>query len=124
MGNSPSAVNNISFKNYGELTKNLRENGVESLQSALFIDFSKSNTWTGNKTYGRGLHDLAVNVTPYEHVLCTLAPVFDDFDDDGIYPVYRFVCSVTRDQSVVGLLYPENQDEHIKGMDAVCAVYR
>lgn len=60
MGNSTSAVNNISFKNYNELVADLRKNGVESLQSALFIDFSKSNLWTGKRTCGRGLHDTSV----------------------------------------------------------------
>lgn len=50
--------------------------------------------------------------------------MFKDFDDDDIYPVYRFGCTVTRDTTVVPLTYPQNNNEHINGMDAVCTAYR
>ena len=56
--NLMGTVNNLHFKNYQELLKNLRSHGVESLQSVIFIDFSKSNNWTGENSYGYGLHDV------------------------------------------------------------------
>ena len=58
MGAETSSVNNISFKTYAQLTEAMRKEGIESLQCALFLDFSKSNSWTGDKTYGHGLHDI------------------------------------------------------------------
>lgn len=47
MGGGHVKVNNVHYKTYAELINALRKEGVESLQSAIFIDFSKSNQWTG-----------------------------------------------------------------------------
>lgn len=125
MGSDASAVNHIKFKNYKELEQNLRQSGVESLQCAIFIDFSKSNNWTGEKTYnGHSLHDINLPATPYEQVLNTLVPILHNFDDDDVYPVYRFGCAQTKDRMVCPLLYPQNGSEHFRGMDAVKQAYR
>ena len=54
----------------------------------------------------------------------TLAPILKDFDDDDIYPVYRFGCANTRDKEVCALLSPHVTDEHIKGAENVRQAYR
>ncbi|CAL5990972.1 Copine_I [Hexamita inflata] len=118
------APNKLFFKNYKELEDNLRLSGVETLQTALFIDFSKSNNWTGEKTYGFSLHDKNQQLTPYEAVLKTLAPILKNFDDDDLYPVFRFGCMDTKDRTVVPLLFPQQQDPHFNGMQTVCDAYR
>lgn len=53
-----SRVNKVHFKNYRELIEDLRKANIESLQAAIFIDFSESNTTTGKLSYGCSLHDV------------------------------------------------------------------
>ncbi|CAL5971339.1 Copine_I [Hexamita inflata] len=121
---SVNAPNNLKFNSYKELDDNLRACGVETLQTALFIDFSKSNNWTGEKTYGYSLHDYRQPLTPYEAVLQTLEPVLKNFDDDDLYPVYRFGCMDTKDKAVAPILFPQLMNEHFQGMAAVKQAYR
>ena len=61
----------------------------------------------GEKTCGYGLHDLSVPMTPYEHVLKTLMPVLKEFNDQDVYPVYRFGSMDTKDKTVVPIAYPQ-----------------
>eukprot|EP00766_Chilomastix_caulleryi_P006789 gnl/Chilomastix_caulleri/917.p1 GENE.gnl/Chilomastix_caulleri/917~~gnl/Chilomastix_caulleri/917.p1 ORF type:complete len:275 (+),score=67.24 gnl/Chilomastix_caulleri/917:11-835(+) len=84
-----------SYKSFDELAEGLRKAGLESSQLILGIDCSKSNQWTGAKSYGRGLHDIATQ-TPYERVINLVGPVLERFDDDNMIPVLRFGCSETR----------------------------
>lgn len=134
MGSSPSKVtastnvnlrkaNADHFRTYDELTVSLRACGLESMQMVVGIDFSRSNTWTGEHSYGRSLHDTSVE-TPYERCLRIIAPVMKEFDDDGVFPVYRFGCIDTRDASVLPLLYPQVQDPHFVGFEGISAGYR
>lgn len=58
------------------------------------FDFSKSNEWTGSKSYGRSLHDLSFE-NPYMKACRLLSYVVSKFDDDNIYPAYRFGCIST-----------------------------
>ena len=88
------------------------------------FDFSKSNTWTGEKTYqGRSMHDTSF-VNPYMRVLNVLEPIIPKFDDDNIYPAFRFGCQDTRDISVLPLLAPFCTDPHFKGFDALRSAYQ
>ncbi|TNJ26215.1 Copine I [Giardia muris] len=112
------------YKNYDELTAAIRKAGVESMQMVVGIDFSKSNEWTGEKSYGRGLHDLGVKETPYEKALRIMSRIVHEFDEDDIYPVYRFGCINTKSSSVLPLLYPTQEDPHFHGFDEVCKAYR
>ena len=46
-------------------------------------------------------------MTPYEHVLKTLMPVLKEFNDQDVYPVYRFGSIDTKDKTVVPIAYPQ-----------------
>ncbi|ESU45162.1 Phospholipid-binding Copine Family Protein [Giardia duodenalis] len=111
------------YKTYDELEAALRLAGVESMQMVVGIDFSKSNEWTGEKTYQRGLHDSKCGETPYAKALRIMSSIVSRFDDDDIYPVYRFGCINTKNKSVLPLLYPEQDDPHFQGFDAVKEAY-
>lgn len=111
------------YKTFEQLQASLRGVGIESMQLMLGIDFSKSNTWTGEKSYRRGLHDTSV-VTPYEKAMRILDRVASKFDDDNVYPVYRFGCSETKDKTVVALLHPHQEDPHFGGIEAVVEAYK
>ena len=111
------------YRTYDELEAALRLAGVESMQMVVGIDFSKSNEWTGEKSYQRGLHDTRGGETPYAKALRIMSRIIHKFDDDDIYPVYRFGCANTKDKSVLPLLYPDQEDPHFEGFDAVKKAY-
>lgn len=112
------------YKTYDDLIAAIRKAGVESMQMIVGIDFSKSNEWTGEKSYHRSLHDISHGETPYVRALRIMSRVVKNFDDDDIYPVYRFGCLNTKNQSVLPLLYPEQDDPHFHGFDAVYEAYK
>ena len=128
MGKVKLAANiNTRIRNYyrtcDELEAALRRAGVESMQTIVGIDFSKSNERTGEKTYQRGLHDSKCGETPYGKALRIMSRIVHTFDDDDIYPVYRFGCIHTQDKSVLPLMYPDREDPHFEGFDAVKKAY-
>lgn len=111
------------YKTYAQLKAAIRSVGIESMQMIIGIDFSKSNTWTGERSYQRSLHDTS-QATPYEKVMRIMDSIASDFDDDNIYPVYRFGCMDSKDTRVLPLLYPKNEDPHFAGINSVAAAYR
>ena len=111
------------YKTYDELEAPLRLAGVESMQMVVGIDFSKSNEWTGEKTYQRGLYDSKCGETPYGKALRIMSTIVSRFDDDNIYPVYRFGCIHAQDKSVLPLMYPDREDPHFEGFDTVRKAY-
>lgn len=112
------------YKTYDDLIAAIRKAGIESMQMIVGIDFSKSNEWTGEKSYHHSLHDTSHGETPYVRALRIMSKVVKNFDDDDIYPVYRFGCLNTKDQSVLPLLYPEQDDPHFQGFDGVWEAYK
>ncbi|CAL6081413.1 Copine_I [Hexamita inflata] len=110
------------YKTYAELEQALRQSGLESMQLIVGFDFSKSNEWTGEKTYHKSLHG-ADYLNPYLHSLQVLEPIIPKFDDDGIIPAFRFGCADTRDAAVCPLLAPQVADPHFKGFEELKKAY-
>ena len=53
-----------------EVQAALRTAGLESSNLIIGIDFTKSNTWTGERSFGgRCLHDTTAGVNPYQSVI-------------------------------------------------------
>ena len=49
-----------NYKSLPEVVASLRKSGLESSNLVIGIDFTKSNNWTGDKTFGgKSLHFLA-----------------------------------------------------------------
>ncbi|DBA00132.1 TPA: hypothetical protein N0F65_000455, partial [Lagenidium giganteum] len=91
------------FTTVQQVTAALRRNGLESCNLIIGIDFTKSNEWSGKRTFaGRSLHtiDEPGIVNPYEEVIETVGRTLRDFDDDNIIPVYGFGDDLTGDHSV------------------------
>ena len=64
-----------NYKSLPEVVASLRKGGLESSNLVIGIDFTKSNNWTGDKTFGgKSLHFLA------HDDVCTLTSVFCEFD--------------------------------------------
>jgi len=107
-----SSVSSSTFKRiedryntYEELQKALRNAGLESSNLIVGLDFTKSNTWTGNRTFGgRCLHDLNPQVlNPYQSVISILGRTLEVFDDDKLIPAYGFGDKRTADRAVFSL---------------------
>jgi len=90
------------YKSIEEVQKGLREAGLESSNLIIGVDYTKSNTWTGSKTFGnRCLHALGNNfMNPYQVVISILGRTLEAFDDDRKIPIFGFGDSSTRDNAV------------------------
>ncbi|KAL7718624.1 Copine [Entamoeba marina] len=116
MGNSSSSEKKASTKHLNthlaigkgyyttmdELQDGLREAGLESSNLIIGVDYTKSNTWTGKRSFnGYSLHAIfATGMNPYQRVIDIIARTLQPFDDDNIYPVYGFGDISTTDKSV------------------------
>eukprot|EP00295_Goniomonas_pacifica_P026949 CAMPEP_0175936506 /NCGR_PEP_ID=MMETSP0108-20121206/21644_1 /TAXON_ID=195067 ORGANISM="Goniomonas pacifica, Strain CCMP1869" /NCGR_SAMPLE_ID=MMETSP0108 /ASSEMBLY_ACC=CAM_ASM_000204 /LENGTH=479 /DNA_ID=CAMNT_0017260585 /DNA_START=61 /DNA_END=1500 /DNA_ORIENTATION=- len=72
----------------------LRREGLESSNLIIAIDYTKSNTWTGEKTFGgKSLHFLdprGSTSNPYQSVVRVVGRTLQAFDDDNLIPVFGF----------------------------------
>jgi hypothetical protein len=90
-----------NFKTLTEVQTALRGAGLESSQLIIGVDFTQSNEWQGQRTFGgRNLHDIKSGKNPYEAVLETIGQTLSVFDEDGQIPTFGFGDSNTRDHSV------------------------
>jgi E3 ubiquitin-protein ligase RGLG len=83
----------------------------------LSIDFTKSNTWQGEKSFGnKCLHALHNGWNPYQTVIATLSDVLlKRLDDDCIVPLYGFGDVQTQNKKVFMLNneHPCNSKEEL-----------
>jgi len=93
------------FRTFEELQAGLRLAGLESSHLIVGIDFTASNTWTGNRTFGgRSLHALeSTMLNPYQSAISILGRTLAPFDDDNLIPAYGFGDKTTADRAVFNL---------------------
>ena len=93
-----------NFKTLDEVTKALRKAGLEASQLIIGIDYTASNEWQGEKTFGgRCLHHTEGKPNPYQQVISIMGRTLAPFDEDGQIPVFGFGDETTRDQRVFRL---------------------
>ncbi|KAF0713058.1 hypothetical protein As57867_004527, partial [Aphanomyces stellatus] len=113
-----------TYESYEELSLALRKAGLESSNLVLGIDYTKSNTWTGERSFGgRCLHDINPDprcLNPYQHVIATLGRTLESFDDDKLIPAFGFGDVTTGGRACFPFL-PNNQV--CKGFDQVLERY-
>jgi len=99
--NSFAAIKD-KYKSLAEVQDALRQSGLESSNLILGIDYTKSNTWNGKKTFGgNNLHTIRSDATnPYQEVISIVGKTLEVFDDDKLIPVYGFGDVTTQDKSV------------------------
>ncbi|OQR81157.1 hypothetical protein ACHHYP_16712 [Achlya hypogyna] len=87
------------YETYEQLQQALRASGLESSNLILAIDYTKSNTWTGQQSFqGRCLHDIdptGQSWNPYQSVIHIMGKTLEAFDDDKLIPAYGFGDSTT-----------------------------
>jgi len=98
------------FKTMEEVQDALRKSGLESSNLIIGVDFTKSNEWTGKRTFGgKCLHAIGSGeMNPYQRVMDVLCRTLEPFDDDHLIPVFGFGDVTTSDKSV----FPFFQDGH------------
>lgn len=80
----------------------MKQSGLESSSLIVGVDFTKSNEWTGRKTYGgMSLHALTQHhLNPYQSVIQIVGKTLEVFDDDKLIPAFGFGDSTTQDRAV------------------------
>eukprot|EP00753_Platysulcus_tardus_P006579 PLAT14317.1.p1 GENE.PLAT14317.1~~PLAT14317.1.p1 ORF type:complete len:402 (+),score=155.87 PLAT14317.1:113-1207(+) len=105
---SPTGFSAIkdSFETLEGVQEALRKAGLESSNLIVGVDFTRSNEWTGKRTFdGRCLHDTSGGVaTPYEQAIDVLGRTLEAFDEDHLIPAYGFGDSRTSDTALFSFL--------------------
>jgi E3 ubiquitin-protein ligase RGLG len=112
-----------NYNSLEEVTEALARAGLESSNLILGIDFTKSNEWTGAKSYRRrSLHHIGDSLNPYEQAISIIGKTLAVFDEDNLIPCYGFGDASTHDQEVFSF-YPED-DRYCNGFEEVLSRYR
>ncbi|KAM7512521.1 hypothetical protein LguiB_011396 [Lonicera macranthoides] len=112
-----------NYNSLEEVTEALARAGLESSNLIVGIDFTKSNEWTGAKSFGkRSLHHIGDGLNPYEQAISIIGKTLAVFDEDNLIPCYGFGDASTHDQDVFSF-YPED-DRHCNGFEEVLSRYR
>ncbi|XP_010528713.1 PREDICTED: E3 ubiquitin-protein ligase RGLG2-like isoform X2 [Tarenaya hassleriana] len=92
-----------------QVVEALARAGLESCDLIVGIDFTKSNEWTGAKSYGRKcLHYIGDQPNPYEQVIATIGKTLGVFSEDNLIPCYGFGDASTHGQDVFSF-YPDER---------------
>ncbi|CAN8240405.1 unnamed protein product [Cochlearia groenlandica] len=110
------------FSSLDQVSKALREAGLESSNLILGIDFTKSNEWTGKTSFnGKCLHEIGETPNPYEKAIFVIGQTLAPFDEDNLIPCFGFGDSTTHDEEVFGF-HSDNSPCH--GFEEVLACYK
>lgn len=94
------------YNSLEDVQKSLRANGLESSELIVGVDFTKSNEWSGQRSFGgRSLHSVQpLTLNPYQEVLRVIAETLSAFDDDQFIPCYGFGDHSSRDKALFSFL--------------------
>ncbi|KAK9104302.1 hypothetical protein Scep_021146 [Stephania cephalantha] len=97
------------YSSLDEVTQALSRAGLESSNLIVGIDFTKSNEWTGAKSFNRrSLHYIGDSPNPYEQAISIIGRTLSAFDDDNLIPCFGFGDASTHDQDVFSF-YPDER---------------
>ncbi|URE19188.1 BAG domain [Musa troglodytarum] len=81
-----------NYTSIEQVTDALRDAGLESSNLILGIDFTRSNEWTGKRSF----HDLSLHnisnhrLNPYQQAIAIIGKVLASFDEDNLIPCFGF----------------------------------
>ncbi|KAK4257010.1 hypothetical protein QN277_006657 [Acacia crassicarpa] len=130
-GRAPESKNRLERKylkiddNYvslDQVTEALAGAGLESSNLIVGIDFTKSNEWTGTRSFQRrSLHHIGHEQNPYEQAISIIGKTLSSFDEDNLIPCFGFGDASTHDQEVFSF-YPN--ERFCQGFEEVLSRYR
>ncbi|CAO2210218.1 unnamed protein product [Urochloa humidicola] len=111
-----------TYTSLDQVAAALRQQGLESSNLILGIDFTKSNEWTGKQSFGgQSLHRLGETPNPYEQAISIIGKTLAPFDEDNLIPCFGFGDATTHDYNVFSF-HHDNSPCH--GFEEVLACYR
>ncbi|KAK7243729.1 hypothetical protein RIF29_38539 [Crotalaria pallida] len=111
-----------NFTTLEQVKRALRNEGLESSNLILGIDFTKSNEWTGRISFNkRSLHAIGDTPNPYEKAISIIGKTLAPFDDDNLIPCFGFGDATTHDQEVFSF---HNDHSPCHGFEEVLACYQ
>ncbi|GLT33182.1 hypothetical protein SLA2020_077910 [Shorea laevis] len=111
-----------NYNSLEEVTLALAQAGLESSNLIVGIDFTKSNEWTGTRSFHKkSLHHIGAGLNPYEQAISIIGKTLPAFDEDNMVPCYGFGDASTQDQDVFSF-YPDERFCH--GFEEVLSRYR
>ncbi|GMY36568.1 E3 ubiquitin-protein ligase RGLG2-like [Fagus crenata] len=111
-----------NYHSLEQVTQALHQAGLESSNLIVGIDFTKSNEWTGGRSFNhRSLHHLGDSSNPYEQAISIIGRTLSAFDEDNLIPCYGFGDATTHDQEVFSF-FPEERP--CNGFEEVLSRYR
>ncbi|XP_068335277.1 E3 ubiquitin-protein ligase RGLG2-like [Pyrus communis] len=110
-----------NYNSLEEVTEALARAGLESSNLIVGIDFTKSNEWTGARSFNRkSLHHIGNVPNPYEHAISIIGKTLAVFDEDNLIPCFGFGDASTHDQDVFSFY----DDRYCNGFEEVLTRYR
>ncbi|XVF49746.1 hypothetical protein PTKIN_Ptkin04bG0038300 [Pterospermum kingtungense] len=111
-----------NYNSLEQVTDALAQAGLESSNLIVGIDFTKSNEWTGIRSFHRrSLHHIGDEQNPYEQAISIIGKTLSSFDEDNLIPCFGFGDASTHDQEVFSF-YPN--ETFCNGFEEVLRRYR
>ncbi|XP_031479450.1 E3 ubiquitin-protein ligase RGLG2-like [Nymphaea colorata] len=111
-----------NYTSLEQVTEALAKAGLESSNLIVGIDFTKSNEWTGARSFNRrSLHHIGDTPNPYEQAISIIGRTLSAFDEDNLIPCFGFGDARTHDQEVFSF-FPDERP--CNGFEEVLARYR
>ncbi|XVF54588.1 hypothetical protein PTKIN_Ptkin05aG0193400 [Pterospermum kingtungense] len=111
-----------NYNSLDQVTEALARAGLESSNLIVGIDFTKSNEWTGARSFHRrSLHHIGDEQNPYEQAISIIGKTLSSFDEDNLIPCFGFGDASTHDQEVFSF-YPD--ESFCNGFEEVLRRYR
>lgn len=113
---------NDDYTSLEQVTEALARAGLESSNLIVGIDFTKSNEWTGGRSFNRkSLHHIGDGQNPYEQAISIIGKTLSSFDEDNLIPCFGFGDASTHDQEVFSF-FPD--EKFCNGFEEVLTRYR
>ncbi|ESW31680.1 hypothetical protein PHAVU_002G258600 [Phaseolus vulgaris] len=110
------------YNSLDEVTSALSHAGLESSNLIVGIDFTKSNEWTGKRSFNRkSLHHIGSDHNPYEQAISIIGKTLSAFDEDNLIPCFGFGDASTHDQDVFSF---HSDESFCNGFEEVLSRYR
>ncbi|PIN27049.1 putative E3 ubiquitin ligase [Handroanthus impetiginosus] len=111
-----------NYNTLDQVTEALARAGLESSNLIVGIDFTKSNEWTGARSFHRkSLHHIGDEQNPYEQAISIIGRTLSKFDEDNLIPCFGFGDASTHDQEVFSF-FPD--ERFCDGFEEVLSRYR